>query len=524
MRTRPVQPEAALLPPGLYHSGMTRAAASRLLTLPPREPGVPATHWLYESLRRSVLDGRLRAGGRLPSTRDLARTYGVARGTVVTAFEQLKTEGYLHATVGSGTFVASALPGRMPERSRAARGSVALKRASRISTYANRVRPFDEGITAERIPAFRTNRPALDLFPVTVWSTVASRRVRRATRSLLHGCGPTGYPPLREAVADCLVRARGAACHPEQVVIVSGVQEALDLVARLLLDPGDRVVMENPGYFGAGAIFEAAGATVVPVPVDDEGLTIDADVLRNARLVYVTPAHQFPLGVSMSLTRRLALLQCAANTGALIFEDDYDSEFRYAGRPVPALQGLDRHGLVIFAGTFSKVLFPSLRIGYLVIPPDLVDRFAATISVTRRHAPLLEQAVLCDFLAEGHFGRHLRRMREVYAERLSVLLEAARQRLSGLLEVSPMEAGLQTVGWLCGGIAGEAAEEAAAARGVEVTPLSRYSRRCPAREGLQLGFAAVDADEIRRGVRELAVALSSRRESSTSSARPAAGA
>src|SRR5262245_45751577 len=507
MRTRPVQPEAALLPPGLYHSGMTRAAASRLLTLPPREPGVPATHWLYESLRRSVLDGRLRAGGRLPSTRDLARTYGVARGTVVTAFEQLKTEGYLHATVGSGTFVASALPGRMPERSRAARGSVALKRASRISTYAKRVRPFDEGITAERIPAFRTNRPALDLFPVTVWSTVASRRVRRATRSLLHGCGPTGYPPLREAVADCLVRARGAACHPEQVVIVSGVQEALDLVARLLLDPGDRVVMENPGYFGAGAIFEAAGATVVPVPVDDEGLTIDADVLRNARLVYVTPAHQFPLGVSMSLTRRLALLQCAANTGALIFEDDYDSEYRYAGRPIPALQGLDRHGHVIFAGSFNKLLFPALRLGYLVVPTDLVEPLAALKSMTSRHLPSLEQAILADFIAEGHFGRHLRRMREVYAERLAILSASADEHLSGLLRIARIEAGLQTVGWLSASLTAEAAARAAADRGVEVTPLNKYWRGRPTAQGLSLGFAAIDPVDIQRGVRQLGAAL-----------------
>jgi GntR family transcriptional regulator/MocR family aminotransferase len=212
----------------------------------------------------------------------------------------------------------------------------------------------------------------------------------------------------------------------------------------------------------------------------------------------------------MSLPRRLALLEWARTSGALLFEDDYDSEFRYAGRPVPALQGLDRHGLVLFAGTFSKVLFPALRLGYLVIPPDLVDRFAAAISVTRRHAPVLEQAVLCDFLTAGHFGRHLRRMREVYAERLSVLLESARERLAGLLEVAPTEAGLQTVGWLCEGIEGEAAAESAAGRGVEVTPLSRYCREPLGREGLQLGFAAVDAREIRRGVRELAVSLSRR--------------
>jgi GntR family transcriptional regulator/MocR family aminotransferase len=246
------------------------------------------------------------------------------------------------------------------------------------------------------------------------------------------------------------------------------------------------------------------------VRLDDEGMQLRARRLRGARLVYVTPGHQFPLGITMSLARRLELLEWARKTGGLIFEDDYDSEYRYSGRPVPALQGLDRNGVVLFAGSFSKVLFPSLRLGYLVIPRDLVGYFAAAKSVTSRHAPLLEQVVLCDFITEGHFGRHLRRMREVYAERLSVLLECARERLAGLLEISSIEAGLQTVGWLRNGLTGERAMEAAARREVEVTPLSWYDFRGGdgvAREGLQLGFAAVDAQEIRRGVRELAVAL-----------------
>jgi GntR family transcriptional regulator/MocR family aminotransferase len=211
--------------------------------------------------------------------------------------------------------------------------------------------------------------------------------------------------------------------------------------------------------------------------------------------------------MTMSLARRFALLAWARKSGALIFEDDYDSEYRYSGSPIPALQGFDRNDLVIFAGSFSKVLFPSLRLGYLVIPPDLMNLFAATISLTTRHAPQVEQAVLCDFITEGHFGRHLRRMREVYAERLSVLLDEARRRLGGLLEISGIEAGLQTVGWLCEGIDGESATRAAAARDVEVFPLSRYTRGRIAREGLQLGFAAVDAREIRRGVQDLAIAL-----------------
>jgi GntR family transcriptional regulator/MocR family aminotransferase len=241
--------------------------------------------------------------------------------------------------------------------------------------------------------------------------------------------------------------------------------------------------------------------------VDDEGMQVQDATIQGSRLVYVTPSHQFPLGVTMSLERRLHLLEWAGKSGALILEDDYDSEYRYAGRPVPALQGLDGHGLVLFTGSFSKVLFPSLRLGYLVVPSDLVDYVAATLSVTSRHEPLLEQAVLCDFITEGHFGRHLRRMRQVYGERLSVLLESAKRRLTGLLTISDVEAGLQTVGWLCGGLEEESAAAAASRRDVEVTPLSRYSDGRAARQGLQLGFAAVDSKEIRRGVRELAKAL-----------------
>ena len=280
--------------------------------------------------------------------------------------------------------------------------------------------------------------------------------------------------------------------------------------------------MENPGYPGAAAVFQAVGAKVSALGVDDEGMQLHQPSLRKARLVYVTPGHQFPLGITMSLSRRLQLLDWAGNSGALILEDDYDSEYRYSGRPVPALQGLDRHGVVLFTGSFSKVLFPSLRLGYLVVPPDLVDRVSAALSITSRHAPLLDQAVLCDFITEGHFGRHLRRMRQVYAERLNVLLECASQELEGMLEISGVEAGLQIAGWLKQGLNGESVAAAAAKRNVEVTPLSRYACGRATREGLQLGFAAVDAKEILRGVQSLAVVLEEQlhRRTSTMRERP----
>lgn len=487
---------------------MPKRATAFELMLPLRDSGTPAYRWLYMALRAEILEGHLRPGTRLPATRDLARQYGLSRGTIVNAFEQLKSEGYVDGSAGSGTYVGKILPDELLQvaRESGVRPPAQRKQLRRVSDYGRRVNPFPVfEIRPSR--AFRANLPALDLFPTTLWAQITARRLRRVSTNLLLGCGPMGYRPLRDAVADYLGTSRGVKCVPEQVAIVSGVQEALDLVARLFLNPGDRVCMENPGYIGAAIVFEAVGAKISAACLDDEGMELREPSLRGARLVYVTPAHQFPLGTTMSLPRRLELLEWARKSSALIFEDDYDSEYRYSGRPVPALQGLDRNGLVLFAGSFSKVLFPSLRLGYLVIPLDLLDYFAATKSVTSRHPPLLEQAVLCDFIAQGHFGRHIRRMREVYAERLSVFLESARQALAGLLDISTVEAGLQTVGWLGAGIDGESAAKAAAARDVEVIPLSRYSHGRVPRDGLQLGFAAVDTREIRRGVRELAVAL-----------------
>ena len=487
---------------------MPRRSASLIPILAPRAPGIPAYRWLYDSLRAEILAGRLRPGRRLPGTRDLARQYGLSRGTVVSAFEQLAAEGYVEGVVGSGTHVASDLPDDLFEIAGAARApSIARRRAARrLSAYARRAEPFP-ALEPRPPRAFRANRPALDLFPTTLWSQLAARRLRRISAGRLLGGDPLGMPALRDAIAEYLTASRGVRCDPAQVVVVAGVQEALDLVARVTLDPGDRVCLEDPGYPAAANVFASVGARLVDVSVDAEGMEVSPSRLRGSRLVYVTPAHQFPLGITMSLRRRLALLEWVRGSTALIFEDDYDSEYRYAGRPVPALQGLDASGSVLFAGSFGKVLFPALRLGYLVLPPDLVDVVAAAKSLTSRHPPVLEQEVLLDFIVGGHFGRHLRRMRELYAERLAALLEAAREKLAGALELSPVEAGLQTAGRLRDGLAAETVARAAAARGVEATPLGWFSRGRPPFEGLQLGFAAVDVAEIRRGVRELASAI-----------------
>jgi GntR family transcriptional regulator / MocR family aminotransferase len=487
---------------------MARETTAFPLSLPAPPSGRSLYRWLYDELRAAILDGRLRPGSRLPATRDLASAYDLSRATIVTAFDQLKSEGYVEGRSGSGSYVSQVLPEQLLD----VRGPRSEKRLPHrhvaLSLYARRLPPF-RGASPRPMRAFRANQPALDLFPTTLWAQVAARRLRRVSANLLAGGEALGYRPLRQAVADYLNRSRGVKCTADQVLILSGAQEALDRTARILLNPGEAVWMEEPGYPGAAIVFRAVGAHICPVAVDGEGLDLESGKKKwkPPRLVYVTPAHQFPLGVTMSLRRRLALLEWARRSGTLIFEDDYDSEYRYSGRPIPAMQGLDRSGVVMFAGSFSAVLFPALRLGYLVVPSDMVDIFAAAESVSTHHPPLLEQAILCDFITEGHFARHIRRMRELYAERLAVLLESARKNLAGLLEISSVEAGMQTVGWLKRGIRAESVAELAAARDVEVVPLSRYASGKSRREGLILGFAAVDPRELRRGVEELARVL-----------------
>jgi GntR family transcriptional regulator/MocR family aminotransferase len=491
---------------------MPRSAGNLDLVLGPRAGDLPAQRWVYEAVRAAILAGRLRAGARLPASRDLARQHGFARGTVVAAFAQLQAEGYVRSTVGSGTFVGEVPPdallgvGRPPEHPPRRRGSPRL----RLSRFGRRVRAFPV-LEPRRTRAFRTDLPALELFPATLWAQVTGRVLRRASTRLFLGCEPLGHWPLRDAVAAHLRSARGARCEPEQIAIVSGVQEALDLAARLLVDPGDRVGLEDPGYGGAARVFSAVGAHLVPIRVDPEGLVVDQRRLHGVRLVYVTPAHQYPLGVTMSVARRLALLRWARRTGAVLFEDDYDGEYRYQGRPIPALQGLEPDAPVLLAGSFGKVLFPALRLGYLVLPAALVDRVAALRSATVRHPPVLEQAVLAAFIEEGHLSRHVRRMREVYAERRAALYEAAERLLGERLVLSPVEAGLQTTGLLAPGARAGAVVRGAEEQDVEVTALGRERWGRFRREGLQLGFAAVPPEEIRRGVEVLARVIDSSR-------------
>jgi len=355
---------------------------------------------------------------------------------------------------------------------------------------------------------FASGTPALDVFPYKLWSRLVIRQARRMPDSAFAYQDVAGYRPLREAIAAHVTVSRRVHCTPEQIMIVSGSQGALDLVSRMLIDAGDPVWMEDPGYLVARGAFLGANAHIIPVPVDNEGLVVETGIARapQARLVYLTPSHQFPLGVTMSLARRLALLDWAKRTGSYILEDDYDSEYRFAGRPLAALQGLDNADRVIYIGTFSKVLFPALRIGYLILPLPLVDAFLTVRSLIDVHTPMLEQAVLTDFIVEGHFARHLRRMRTLYAERRAALIEAVSELP---LEIYSPKAGIHCIGWLPDGMDDLSLVRKAAAQGLDLWPISNFCIEPLARKGLLLGYGGYSVSEIKDAARRLTTAMHS---------------
>jgi GntR family transcriptional regulator/MocR family aminotransferase len=475
---------------------------------------IPLYRQLYNALREAMLTGQLKAGTRLPATRALAGDFGVSRNTVMNAYTQLLAEGYVEGEVGSGTYVARTLPDELLQaRTSAIQAHAPIQNGRTLSQRGMRLASLR--VPTPRFPselkAFRPGMPALDAFPYELWARLLMRRWRRPQRSLLGYGDAAGYKPLREVIASYLGEARAVRCVAEQVIVVAGSQQALDLTARVLLDEGDGAWIEDPGYPGAWGALLGAGARLAPIPVDGEGLNVAVGQERSpeARLVYVTPSHQYPYGVTMSLPRRLALLEWASQAGAWVIEDDYDSEYRYAGRPLAALQGLDRQDRVIYLGTFSKVLFPALRLGYMIVPADLVEAFRAARALSDRHSPVLDQAVLADFISDGHFARHIRRMRALYAERQAILVEAAKGELAGLLEVHPAEAGMHLVGWLPAGMDDVEVSRCAAVHRVEVPPLSMYSMQPLERLGVLLGYTAVGETEIREGVQRLAKALNS---------------
>lgn len=480
---------------------------------------VPLYRQMYQWIRRAILEGQLQPGQRLPSTRAFASEIGVSRNTASTVYEQLQAEGYIERTVGSGTKVSHVFPEAhasafalsqqaRPDRSPASH----LGLSSFGRAIAEQIRSTPASLVHVRSAqprAFRLGAPALDLFPYPLWAQLLTRHARHSLPTRSDYQESAGYRPLREAIAAHIAVTRGVRSQADHILITSGAQAALDLTVRLLVERDDIAWMENPGYPGAWAALEGVGAHVMPVPVNADGMEVAVGRTRapRARLAYVTPSHQFPLGVTMKLEQRVALLQWAHEANAWIVEDDYDSEYRFSSRPVEALQGLDRAGRVIYVGTFSKVLFPSIRLGYMVVPDELMALFVMAQRFLTTHPPLLEQMALADFLAEGHFARHLRRMHTCYAARREALMTAIRNECGTLLEAHAPHAGMHLVGWLPPDLSDTEIEQRAAQRGIEVVALSAMSREPMTRGGLVLGYAACSEQEIQTGIRILASVL-----------------
>jgi GntR family transcriptional regulator / MocR family aminotransferase len=467
----------------------------------------PLHKQIYDAYRTSIVTGSLRPGERVPSTRALASELGVSRLPVLNAYAQLLAEGYFEGRVGSGTVICTSLPDHFrfsesagPQRAVIRSGSRPVARRTRI------LPPLENPPWLRGWGAFGVGRVAFDHFPLQIWSNLVARHSRNMHSASFHYGDPMGSMALRETIASYLRTARSVRCESKQVMIVCGSQQAIEISARVLLDPGSSVWVEEPGYPLARDALALAGCDLVPVPVDKEGLDVASGIGRcpKARAVVVTPSHQFPLGVTMSAQRRLQLLHWAHDTGSWIIEDDYDSEYRYDSPPIASLQGLDVNARVIYIGTFSKVLFPSLRLGYVVIPSDLVDRFTAMRRAMDIGPAALYQDVLTDFIGEGHFARHIRRMRVLYRERRTALVDSLGEELGSMIEVLGADAGMHlTVTLSKGGndreIAGQAARQ-----NLWTWPLSTsYLGDVARRPGFILGFGGTAVADIPPAVRKL---------------------
>ena len=464
----------------------------------------PLHRQVYDGYRARILAQDLHPGQSVPSTRELARALQVSRITVLNAYAQLLAEGYFEARVGAGTFISTSLPDRLPFRPETA-ANEARPGPRRFAALAATIPLHQPAPWVTGRGAFNVGQPALDAFPFRVWSDLMSNYARSLQVSALQYGESMGLLELREAIATYLRTARAVHCEAEQVMIVSGSQQALDIATRALLDPGVPVWVEEPGYWVIHDVLKGAGCRAVPVAVDAEGLDVSAGIrsCRKARAVFVAPSHQYPLGVTMSASRRLQLLEWAQSAGSWIIEDDYDSEYRYDSMPIASLQGLDRHERVIYIGTFSKVLFPSLRLGYVVIPRDLLQLFKNV-----RHAMDLcpshtLQAVLTQFIREGHFSRHLRRMRMLYGERRRALVDALQDEFGSRLTILGAEAGMHLTVEIAGGIDDRAVAMRAVAKKLWLWPLSpAYVGDAP-RQGFILGFGNTTVAEIPEAVQRM---------------------
>jgi GntR family transcriptional regulator / MocR family aminotransferase len=474
-------------------------------TLPLKRGSGALRQQIYTGLRNAVLFGKLAHGARMPSSRDLAEQLGVSRSVVLEAYDQLRTEGFVVGRSGSGTYVAEGLSALLRRQTKPSK--------LRVSRFGSAAAEVASALGNSPAPAryrydfkFGRSESDIEIFPFEQWQRILTRNARRASVSQLGYGPPAGNPMLREAICAHLRRSRAVVCDPSEVIIVSGSQQALDLIARVFLEQGDSVGIENPSYQGAQQILIAAGARLVPVAVDRDGLN-PARLPRNARLCFVTPSHQFPTGGVLPLARRLALLDWANRTNAVIVEDDYDGEFHYEGQPLESLQGLDRYGCVIYVGTFSRTVFPSLRVGYLVVPSPLANTFVGAKWINDQHSAVLEQQTLAEFLTSGAYERHLRRLRRRNTARRSALIESVGHYLGDRVELTGDLAGAHVALWPTGRVSESSLVEGAAERGVGIYGMSRYFIGKPPRTGFLLGYSRMSEVDIREGVRRLAEVL-----------------
>jgi GntR family transcriptional regulator/MocR family aminotransferase len=448
--------------------------------------GIPFYKQIYEGYRTAIVSGRLRPGQRLPSTRVLAVDLGISRLPAVNAFEQLLHEGYVEGKIGAGTYVKDTIPDEFTRP--------VLTQPVQLEKP-----PEPVDIFKEIVGPFRVSLPALDQFPHKIWSRLVSRNTKNLSAELMTYGDPAGYLPLREAIAQYLTASRAVRCNANQILIVSGSQMALQICARALLKSGDAVCMEEPGYPGARDALKSTGATLLPVSLDGEGIDIKQIERKGhrARVVYVTPSHQYPLGISMTASRRLELLDWARRNKSWIIEDDYDSEYRYTSRPVGSLHGMDTSSRVIYIGTFSKVLFPALRLGYVVVPHGSFSTFRSLREAFDIFSPTLYQLVLTDFLQEGHFSRHLRRMRLTYLDRRNALLKALSDHIGEFLTPYNTDAGLHLSAFLPRGFDDREVVRKAMQHGISATALSTCYAGRQSRSGLILGFGGANPRRIR---------------------------
>ncbi len=464
---------------------------------------VPLYTQLYNVIRASILSGRLKCGLKLPGTRTLAEEFNVSRNTIILAFEQLIAEGYIKGKAGAGTYVADDIPDKLLKEADQQDSSKYHLVDSKSKKVPAQTSSLQRSMPENNFVPFQHGIPSVKDFPFELWLKTFNKAVRSFPPHQLAKIDGTGYKLLKEEIALYLQTYRAVNCTPEQIFLVNGSQQGLYLISKILMKENDKVLLEDPFYFGVRGAIRSAKVNIVPVPVDDEGVRIEYAIKHSpdANFIYVTPSHQYPLGTTMSIARRLKLLEFAGENNLWIIEDDYDGEFRYEGNPLPSLQGMDKTGKVIYVGTFSKVLFPGLRLGYLVLPSiDLVDAFVAERCVIDRQSPVLDQIALAEFMKDGHFTRHIRKMRMLYKERQEFLINEIKKELDGLIKVQPSSAGMHILAWLPEHLDDKEVAKALNCSSLTTRALSDCILKYKRKPALILGYTAFNKEEIRWGV------------------------